>query len=153
MLDGLLILQDKLKAFNFEEKIQFALLQNDDYIIQLIKNQLELGKDGDDNDVRLYNSLTYSPFTVEIKEKYGSGIGRITDVITNYMSGGFYDSLSFKILERDEFEVYSNSPLVDKIKSRSGQNIININKFSAALIQEKVQPIVQELIQQIFYDD
>jgi hypothetical protein len=65
-----------------------------EFIIDLLQNQLALkGEDGNENKLWSYSSSQpYAPFTIEKKKENSKALGRVTDHITLFDSGEFYDS-------------------------------------------------------------
>jgi hypothetical protein len=125
-------------------------------IVNMVKLQLARGVDGNGQPVYLtrygMRVTDYAPSTKKKKKSYGSGLGSVTSVITNYMSGRFYQSIRVEVRNDASFEVYSVSPLYDIIKYRSGEDIINLSRESARyLFINEVAPDLQAEINRIYF--
>lgn len=147
--DGLQNLISKLDAFDFGAELETIVEENKDKIPDLIRKQLEAGKDGNDVPNTIFGRSGYSPKTVEIKRANGVGLGAITDRITNYMTGAFQESLEVKVsgqvFEADsdvsyfgDITLYSSPELlfVDEENRREFANEVTIPGIRAALLSK-----------------
>ena len=147
----------KVKTFIPEEEVAQELRLDAAEIVKMVKLQLARGLDGDGNRVTLKRHGetfgTYAPRTIRRKDAFGGTLSGVTEVITNYMSGRFYDSIKVEVLSDSNFEVYSTSPLYDIIKYRSGENIINLSPESERyLFENMVAPDLQEEINRLYFE-
>lgn len=117
----------KLQAFDFAKEMDDAITANEDVIPDLVAQQLAIGKDGKNEDVTLFGKDEYAPFTIELKEKYGIGLGAVTNRITNYMTGAFYRGLKTE-KSGGTFETTSDVEYFGKIQERSGTAITELNE-------------------------
>lgn len=136
-LDDLKERIEKLQAFDFGREMEEIVADNLDKITPMIKEQLEAGKDGEDKPNTIFGRSGYSPKTVEIKQTNGQGLGTVTDRITNFMSGDFYESLRTemegRVFEEDsdvsyfgDITLYSSPVLLDldeEHRKEFGENI------------------------------
>lgn len=139
------------------EVVEVELKLEEKEIVKMVQSQLAKGFDG--NDERVYltrrgqKTYNYARYTLWRKDVFGQGIGSITDHITNYMSGQFYNSLYVQFNGDDDFEVKSNNTLIWLIKERSGDAIINLSYESEQyLYQNEIAPDIQQVINQLFYE-
>ena len=159
MLFGLEKLIARLTAFKPElpKVVEKELRLEEKEIVKMVRSQLAKGFDGNDEPVYLINKrgqkhYNYHKYTLWRKDVFGHGIGSITDHITNFMSGQFYNSLYVEFKDGDDFEVKSNSPLIWLIKERSGDAIINLSWESEQFLwQNEVAPDLQEVINELFW--
>lgn len=92
----------ELKGINFRKEIEDILNEphTKERIIELNQEQLAvLGQDSKGNELKTINALgsnAYSDFTIRFKNDEGIGIGAITDHVTLYDKGSFYDSFKVK---------------------------------------------------------
>lgn len=130
-----------LKVFDIEKETISIINNNSEYLSFLLKEQLRIGRDGDDKPVTLkrrggvYNF--YSDRTVFNKEFNGIGLGKETDVITNYMSGTFYHSIVVRT-SGTEFEMFSDVPYFPDILFRSGTKIMELNSKHLQIFAENI---------------
>jgi len=135
-----------LQAFDFGKELTDIVEKNSDKIPDLLAQQLALGKDGNDEPVTLHGDTEYSPFTVRYKQDVGKGLGAVTDRITNYMSGAFYESMNTKV-ENNAFETVGDVPYFDDIIERSGSVIMELDESSRIEFGEKVTlPGIKEVL-------
>lgn len=104
-----------LTSFNTKEEVEKIVNANGDTLAQLQRDQLSEGIDKDGNQ----RADTYAPSTIKKKEKYGEGLGAVTDRVTFYMTGELYNSLYFTDLNSDDFVITSPLPtygfMIDRI--------------------------------------
>lgn len=114
----------KLQSFDFGAELEIIVSENVERLPDLIRKQLEEGLSGDGKPSTIFGSTTYSPLTVEIKQSEGIGLGGVTDRITNYMTGAFYESIRMvmdgQLLDADsdvsyfgDIRLYSSEALLE----------------------------------------
>jgi hypothetical protein len=117
----------KLQAFDFGQELETIVSENIDKLPTYIKEQLAAGRDGNDEPAKIFDRDTYSPATIEIKKAEGQGLGAVTDRITNYMTGEFYNSITERV-EGQVFEADSDVSYFGDIRLRSSDALLNINE-------------------------
>jgi hypothetical protein len=117
----------KLQAFDFALELETIVSDNIDKLPVYLKEQLAAGRDGDGEPVKIFDRAEYSPKTIEIKKAEGQGLGAVTDRITNYMTGEFYNSITEKV-EGQVFEADSDVPYFGDIRLRSSDSLLKINE-------------------------
>lgn len=117
----------RLQAFDFGQELRTIVSDNLDKLPVYLKEQLAAGQDGDGNATTIFGRSGYSPRTVAIKEANGVGLGAVTDRVTNYMSGDFFNSMVEK-MEGDVFETDSDVAYFGDITLRSTPNQLFINE-------------------------
>lgn len=136
-LDGLRDLIDNLTAFDFGREMETIVSEHTEDITELLKIQLATGKDGDGEPVTLDGNPEYTPFTMDIKEKYGQGLGAVTDRITTYMTGDLYRSLKTKA-EGRVFETEASVPYFDEVIGRTGDQIMELGEDGRRKFAEEI---------------
>lgn len=137
----------KLQAFDFGQELQTIVAENAEKITPYILEQLASGKDGNDQPNKIFGRNGYSPKTVEIKEVNGQGLGAVTDRITNYMSGDFYESLKTEV-EGQVFEADSDVSYFGDIRLYSSPELLEVNEENRLDFAEKVTlPAIKESLQ------
>lgn len=125
---------NKLKSiqqFDVEKETIDIINENKEFILYLLRNQMATGIDGDGNLVRAKYGTFYSDRTVREKEgAYAFGLGRETNVVTNYMTGQFYDSIQLASSGTD-FVFSAGVPYYEEILLRSGKQIMKLNAESS----------------------
>jgi hypothetical protein len=159
-LDGITKFIENVKNFikNLDDQSVGKTIIDQSEIVKMVRIQLAKGIDGNDLPVYLVRPMpdgarfTYYAYATEKKKlSSGVGLGSVTDVVTNFMSGGFYESLYVEILPKGYFEVRSSSELWDIIKVRSGEDIINLSPSSAQfLLENQVAPDFQQVINELY---
>ncbi|MDP4264928.1 MAG: hypothetical protein Q8941_20535 [Bacteroidota bacterium] len=140
-LDNLNNLIDSLERFDAHEELRVIVENNTDAIAELQKQQMADGVDSDGNDTQLKDNgawnFGYRPFTIKQKEKYGSGLGAVTDRVTGYMTGELYDKLAVK-MTGDEFAQTSGVQYFSDLLSRTGGQWMGLNLQSRIYFGEEV---------------
>jgi len=147
----------KVKKFEPPQELEEVLEVESRDIVNAVKLQLSRGIDGNGENVYLQKlagkSYSYAARTIKNKDIVGVGLGAVTDHITNYMRGNFYNSIFVETFDDGSWQVQSNSPLIGLIRERSGAAIINLSPESTRfLFEEKMAPLLQEEINELFYD-
>lgn len=139
---------DRLKTFSFGQSLQTAVEDNMGELPEMIREQLAEGKDGQDKPNTIFGRRGYSPKTVEIKQANGTGLGAVTDRITNYMTGDLYESLEMKsdgkVLDAD-----SDVPYFEDVLLYSSPRLLDVDEVHRRqFAEESVMPAVeQDLLQ------
>lgn len=140
-LDNLIKLIDNLQRFDSHLELLKIVENNTDVIAELQKTQMAGGLDSESNDTQLKDNAAfgfgYRPFTIEQKEKYGNGLGAVTDRITGYMTGALYDSLKSNVAG-DVFMQKSAVPYFEELKERTGEQWMGLNEQSRIHFAEEV---------------
>jgi hypothetical protein len=137
MLDDFQNRIEKLRAFDFGQEMQTIVENNSDKLAGYIREQLSQGIDGDGKPVQIFDRLEYRPLTIEIKQREGIGLGAVTDRITNYMSGAFYESLKVQT-EGQVFEADSDVSYFGDIRLRSSDSLLEIDEANRKEFAENV---------------
>lgn len=134
-----------LQEFDIVQTCTEIIHENYEYLTKLLKRQLAQGKDGNNQDVLLKKRGGYSSYTIDVKKEYGTGLGKVTDRVTSYMSGSFYSSIGMKI-GGGEFEFFGNVSYFNEIISQvsNGDKIMELNeehlaKFSKEILIPEIQ--------------
>ncbi len=136
----------KLVEIDLEVALQNLLIDNEGVIIELLQRQLESGISGSGDPIMLYTEKEYAPSTIAFKKRYGIGRGRITDRITLYMRGYFYEGMYTTIRGR-EFNVKSTVPYFDKIVERSGPDVMKLTQENFRILMEEfIEPEIRNVI-------
>lgn len=116
-----------LGAFDAEAELKQIVQDNVLAIRQYILQQLAAGKDGNDEPNKIFDRTEYAPLTIKYKKEKGSGLGAVTDYVTNYMTGAFYASIKINV-EGNIFEADSDVPYFGDIRLYSSAALLEINK-------------------------
>lgn len=122
-LNGLKSLINGLSALDLEREQLILIGQNKDRLVLAQAEVLEEGKDK----TGLVRRDKYHPFTISEKERYGKGLGRVTDRVTFYMTGNLYASLRAKITSKT-FIVESKEFTFEKMIKRIGKENYGIDQ-------------------------
>lgn len=135
-----------LQSFDFGQELNNIVEQNADKIPDILAQQLAQGKDGAGEPVTLHGESQYSPFTIRYKQDVGQGLGAVTDRITNYMTGAFYQDMKTNV-ENDAFETTSDVPYFDDIIERSGSVVMELDESSRIEFGQNVTlPAIKEVL-------
>jgi hypothetical protein len=145
----------KIRNFIAAKEVDEEIKLDSGEIVKMVQLQLAKGTDGLGEPVYLIRDgqehFDYALRTIRRKNSLSGSIGSITDHITNYMSGRFYSSLFVETYGDGSWQVRSNSPLIDLIKTRSGQAIIDLSPESQRyLLKNKIAPDLQAEIKKLF---
>lgn len=128
---------DDIRKFNFGQELQEIVADNAEKITPYVLQQLAAGKDGDNKPNTIFGRKGYSPKTVEIKEANGQGLGRVTDRVTNYMTGEFYETMFTKV-EGQVFEEDSPVSYFGDITLYSSDALLEVNEDNRRDFGQKV---------------
>jgi hypothetical protein len=133
-----------LKTFNAHDEVEKIVDDNHEVIVQLERDQLSEGIDKDGNE----RIDSYAAWTIAEKNRYGEGIGAITDHVTFYMTGTMYESLFYKSVG-DEFEVTSPLETYDKMIERIGEEEYGLSPDKRLYFaEEKLMPKFAEILKE-----
>lgn len=135
-----------LRAFDFGQELQTIVENNSEKITDLVRKQLAAGIDGNNEPNKIFDRTEYRPLTIEIKNARGSGLGAVTDRITNYMTGAFYESLKTDV-EGNVFEEDSDVSYFGDIRLYSSEVLLEVNEENRKEFAETVTlPGIQEAL-------
>lgn len=118
---------NNIRDFDFGLQLQTIVEGNLDKLADYVRQQLETGKDGDDQPNTIFGRKGYSKTTVDIKNREGVGLGAVTDRVTNYMTGEFYNTLVMKT-EGNVFEADSSVSYFGDITLYSSEDLLKVNE-------------------------
>lgn len=148
MLDDFKNKIENLKAYDFAAELEKIVSENAEPLTELLREQLESGKGGDDKPSTVFGSTNYERSTISYKQQYGQGLGAVTDRITNYMTGAFYESLKEEV-EGQVFEATSDVSYFDEIKAYSDESLLELSEPKRLEFAENVTlPYIKESFQQ-----
>lgn len=118
-----------LQRVDIPAAMQELIMANQEVLIELLHIQMESGLSGNEEPIMLNGEPEYRWRTIKYKRRYGSGPGAITDRITLYMFGEFWNTM-FVEAEGASYSVRSPVSYFDKIIARSGPDVMKLNKES-----------------------
>ena len=127
----------QIQQFSVEDSIYEIIAENKYFIEFLLRYQMSQGVDGNNNPTLAVFGPFYADRTIFNKEHNGIGLGAETNIVTNYMTGKFYDSIVF---QSDSGSVVFTSDVeyFSKIIERSGIDIMKLNDENAKILEEEV---------------
>jgi hypothetical protein len=147
-------LQNKITEFtaiDFGTELFNVVDANTILLSDMQREQMATGLDANDKPVLATQGAFYTPYTMHIKEAVGVGLGAEINVVTNYMTGAFYDSLQKKVYPDGTVESNSNVDYFEDILNRSGEVAVDLNKeYRREFAETKVVPHITQLINGIF---
>jgi hypothetical protein len=138
-----------LESFSIEEETKKIVYVEDEEILALVRGQMSLGLDGNDEPITWEGRTFYKPFTIQVKKAFGSGLGAETEWITLYMTGEFYASL-YVNYSNGKFQVLSRDQKYPVIRLKSGQDILELNTVNLETIQNQANEFLQEDFNKLF---
>jgi hypothetical protein len=103
-----------------------------------LRQQLSKGRDADGAPALAVFGPFYADRTILNKTYNGVGLGKRTDVVTNYMTGNFYASLELEVLNTD-FVFTSTVPYFQDILTRSKTHrIVELNNQDLAFFSKYI---------------
>jgi len=117
----------KLQSFDFGQELDKIVDDNKDQLPPMIREQLAAGKDGEQKPNTIFGRSGYSPKTVALKEANRQGLGAVTDRITNYDTGAFYESLQMK-KDGQQLEADSDVPYFGDITLYSDDVLLDVDE-------------------------
>lgn len=128
---------EKAEKFNIKKETIDIINNNAEFILELLRDQMRAGKDADNKPVFAKYGPYYADSTVFEKERYGVGLGKFTEWVTNYMSGNFY--LSLKVITKtDTFNITSDVDYFSDIITRSGIRIMELSKENVLIFRNTI---------------
>lgn len=136
-------------AFNISSKIraivEFDVVKetieiiaiNADYLSNLLRDQLAVGEDGNGKSVTVFGNTQYQPVTVWNKRQAGVGLGRVTEWITNFMTGDFYAGIH-PLTDGKKLIFKSEVPYYEDIITQSGGSIMKLNDFHLNKFKQEI---------------
>lgn len=121
-LNPLLKLIDGLKSLDSKAEVEKIIIDNRERLTELMQEQLSAGKDISGNK----RIDSYAPLTKFLKNKYGSGLGAVTDRVTFFMTGELYGSLHAQV-ENNSYRITSPLPTFGKMIDRVGDEDYGLN--------------------------
>lgn len=113
-----------LKPISVEFYAELAINETAKQGADVLAAQLATGVNGNGNSLK-----PYAPLTVQIKKKYGKGLGAVTDRRTLYMTGKHYADL-YVTAKAGELLMGSDDPKSKFIQEREGDAIYKLNSDS-----------------------
>lgn len=133
-----------VEGFDIIKETENIINENAEFIKDLLINQLAQGKDSKNENVTLFGKDSYSRRTIQNKLATGIGLGKVTEYITNYMSGAFYSSIRV-VGQGDSFVFESDIEYFGEIIKRSGTVIMALNQQNVRLfLDEILKPQLEE---------
>ena len=132
-----------LVEFDIEKEVADIINEHSEFLSDMLKRQLALGRDGAGNEKTLIRKGRkydyYAKSTIENKRQFGLGLGAVTDRITHSFSGEFYQSLHVKA-EGQFFEFFSEVSYFKDIlaTSGSGSKIMELDQESLDLFSQNI---------------
>lgn len=114
-LDNLRKLIDGFKSFDPKAEYVAIIDSNKERLVELQQEQLAAGIDVSGSK----RSDNYAPLTIFLKNKFGQGLGAVTDRVTFFMKGDLYGSLTATV-GSDAFKITSPLFTFDKMIERVG---------------------------------
>lgn len=115
-LNGLKTLYSGLSELDLEQEQFQVIYENKD---DLVLAQAEVLSEGKDKTGQKRND-EYRPFTIQYKQQFGQGLGRVVDRVTFFMTGNLYYSLFARVTAKT-FVVTSPLATYDKMINRIGE--------------------------------
>lgn len=126
-----------LQEFDIVKETISIINENGYFLVGLLRLQLQEGKDGNDENVKVFGRDYYSDATIFEKERHGIGLGKETEWITNYMSGKFYSQLVLSTAGTT-FKIDSRVDYFDEILLRSGRVIMDLDEKHLEEFQKEI---------------
>lgn len=115
-LNGLKTLYNGLSELDLEQEQYRIIEENKD---EIVLAQAEVLSEGKDITGQKRND-EYRPFTINYKQQFGQGLGRVVDRVTFFMTGNLYYSLFARVTAKT-FIVTSPLATYDKMINRIGE--------------------------------
>lgn len=136
-----------LRAFDFGLEMETIVENNSEKITEYVRKQLAAGVDGNNEPNKIFDRTEYRPRTIEIKQSRGSGLGAVTDHITNYMTGDFYESLT-TVVQDKQVEEDSDVSYFGDIRLYSSDALLEVNEENRREFAETVTlPGIQQALE------
>jgi hypothetical protein len=123
-----------------------TLEELDKFMSDLNREQLIQGKLSTGDDI----TPDYTETTVFLKEKFGTGLGKITDNVTLYDTGNFHKSIFAEVFP-DEVIIDATDGKLDDLESKYSKDILGLTNENIKKLKDKALPIFyKKLDEQIF---
>jgi hypothetical protein len=132
-IPGLKKLAIGLSSIDLEEEQYRIVEDNRDDIVLAQAEVLSEGKDKTGNK----RADEYRPFTIQYKQEFGRGLGRVVDRVTFFMTGNLYYSLFARVSKRT-FSVESPLPTFDKMIERIGKDNYGLDPQRKAAFRDRI---------------
>ena len=136
-LTGLQQLANALEAFNTNAVIEKIIHDNSEALVDLLKQQLASGTDSNKQAIAYEGNNLYKPYTIRYKQKYGAGLGAVTDHFTLYMSGNLYNQL-FASVQGGTYSIESKVPYFDDVIMKTGDSVTGLSEESRKQFYETI---------------
>ena len=114
-------------------------------------SQLALGLDSLGEQISLDGQPGYQPITIKHKQKYGVGLGAITDRVTLFDTGAMYESETLQV-SGETISLAFNTDYAEEVLSRTGPQVLGLNAenktgYAFGAFFEAMRPKVESIIQ------
>lgn len=125
-LDSLRTDITNLTAFDWGTELENIVETNVDALTQLQSEQMAKGIDSEGNETAL-DGNGYQQSTIEYKDKFGQGLGAVTDRVTGYMTGNLYASLKADVKD-GQYALSSTVDYFPALLARTGDKWMGLNE-------------------------
>lgn len=141
-LDNFHALIVSIEEFDIRKETIDIINNSQEYLTELLKDQLALGKDGNKEEVEVFGHTYYSQ-RAKKEKKNVEGLGGNIEWITNYMTGAFYANMRVDAAGT-KFTFSSSVGYFDQILVQSGEVIMELNidhleQFSNEILKPRLQ--------------
>lgn len=126
MLENLRKDISNLEQFNWDDTLQKIVEDNRDHLADFQAKQMAKGVDGKGEPTTLDGS-GYTPYTMDLKQKYGKGLGSVVDRVTGYNTGELYRTLEAAI-SNGQFTLSSPVEYFGALVGRTGAQWVELNE-------------------------
>jgi hypothetical protein len=125
----------RLKAFadNYEQTAESIIRAHSDDLADLQAAQLAKGIKSTGEEI----TPAYAPFTIQQKEKYGVGLGRVTSHVTAFSSGETYKLLQAKV-NAGKYSIVADTYKYDLLEKRYGFKLFGLTLDSRLAFRDHV---------------
>lgn len=116
-----------IDSFDIVRETMDIMKDNEEWLADRLRAQMALGLDAKNRPVTLFGRDEYRKSTIENKRENAYGLGKRTDIITNYMFGDFYAEIKLRV-SGTRFIFDSSVPYYNDILKRSGNSIMQLNE-------------------------
>lgn len=143
-------LAERVRSIDINDIIDEVLIEQGDFILDLIGSQLIKGNRADGTSIGTYSSHPLSEQYVELKHKLGLFKGGSDPSYDLFFEGTFYESIVL-FLKKDFIEVQATDPKVPLIESNldykiNESNLLELSPEHLNILQEKIKPLIQNKI-------
>lgn len=143
---GLERIYNNLKAIDVVEIMVETLEELDKFMSDLNREQLIQGKLSTGDDI----TPDYTETTVFLKEKFGTGLGKITDNVTLYGKGPFHKSIFTEVFP-DEIIWDATDGKLDELESKYSKDILGLTNENIKKLKDKALPIFYKKLDVAIY--